>query len=219
MIKPINIIEILKVLEDDYVLLKKWGDFPEYTPGSDMDLLVVDRQRASRSVQDYLIKKINGEETVLRVTEGESHTHIDICNGKNIILRVDLIDGFDFFTKFSVQDALKTKIFLTRVAQKIDDLKVFVPSPEFDFFIRYLEYLEWFERRPDKIKHLDYILSHSDDAQREQLIENTHRYIRFHHARWQGEVPAKRGGFKSPLNNFRKLVYRIQKRLGIWKKD
>lgn len=217
--KPISVIEILEVLEDDYVLLKKWGGFPEYTPGSDVDLLVVDRQRASRSVQDYLIKTINGEETILRVSDGKSHTHIDICEGKNIILRVDLIDGFDFFTKFAVQDALKIKIFLTRVAQKVGDFEVFIPCPDFDLLIRYLEYLEWFERRPDKIKHLDYILSHSDNAQREQLIENTHRYIRFHHTRWHGKVPAKKGGFKKPFKIFWELVYKIQKRLGIWKKD
>lgn len=66
---------------------------------------------------------------------------------------------------------------------------------------------------------MDYIFSHSDDAQREGLIENVQRYIRFHHTRWQGKVLAKKGGLRFPLKKFWKLVNKNQKRLGIWKKD
>jgi len=211
--KPISVIEILNVLDDDYVLLKKRENFPEYTPGSDIDLLVIDRQWASRRAQNYLIKRINANETILRISEGKKHTHIDICEGKNIILRIDLVDEFDFFTKFSIQGALKTKIFMTRVAQKVGDFKVFTPSLEFDLLIRYLEYIEWFERRPDKIKHLDYILSHADDEQRDRLIENVHRYIRLHHDCWQGKVPAKKGMLMYYLKKIWRLIKKYPKKV------
>ncbi len=197
MIKKFSILSLLNNLGDEYILLKKWDDFPAFLPGSDVDVLVIDRFAVSEKAQEYLHHILAGEEVFLRVGEGNKHIHLDLMNGNDILIRLDLIDSLDCFTRFSVQDAIKVKIFLDRENISVDNQEVFVLSHEFDLLIRYFEYLEWFERRPDKMKHLDYILANSTQEQRLVLINNAHRFIRFHHARWQEENPPKNVPVKS----------------------
>ena len=45
----------------------------------------------------------------------------------------------------------------TSFQKQIDDFKVFVPSEGNDLALRFLEYIDWIDERPDKIKHLNYI--------------------------------------------------------------
>ncbi len=182
--KSISVLSILEALSGDYILLRKWMDFPSFFPGSDVDLLVIDRFDSSLLLQNYFMEFIKDESYYLKVTEGKGHIHLDIMEKDRIFLRIDLIDGFDYFTRFSVQDALKIRIFLSRKTIDVDNQKVVVPSTEFDLLLRYLEYLEWFDRRPDKIKHIDYILSTATEDQIQELINDTHRYLRYNHKKW-----------------------------------
>ena len=222
MTDSLSILPILDSLGEEYILLKRWPEFPSFLPGSDIDLLVVDRFTASGSIQKKLAEILDGEKCFLRVTEGEHHIHLDIIRESKLWIRFDLIDELDFYTKFSVQSALKVKLFLERERIFIDDHSIYVPSPEHELLIRYYEYLEWFERRPDKIKHLDFILANSTPEQRRELIENAHRFIRLQHAQWQGEVPprpySRNQKIKTVINKAKLLGKRIISKLLLWKK-
>ena len=140
--KTISILSILDCLKDDYILLKKWDDFPAYVPGSDVDILVMDKFDSSKRLQNFLSSVLNGEDQFLRVCEGSSHIHLDIMQEDMLLLRVDLIDNFDFFTQFSIQKALLINLFLTRQKKAYDDHQIYVPSNDFDLLLRYFEYLE-----------------------------------------------------------------------------
>jgi hypothetical protein len=213
MVEKFSILSILDLLGDEYVLLKKWPEFPSFLPGSDIDLLVTDRLSVSKKIQKYLLEILDGKESFLRVNEGRNHIHLDIIREDILWFRLDLVDEFDFFTQFSVQSALKIKLFLEREKIDVDGQEVYIPSPEHELLIRYFEYLEWFERRPDKIKHLDYILANSTPEQRAQLIENTHRFIRLQHAQWQGEVPPRTNSKKPRIKVIRTKVSLLWKKI------
>jgi hypothetical protein len=219
MIKTFSILSLLGLLGDEYVLLKKWPEFPSFALGSDVDLLVIDRFTASEKIQKYLLEILDGNESFLRVTEGRYHIHLDLIRENKLWIRLDLFDGLDFYTQFSVQSALKTKLFLERERIDVDGQAIYIPSPEHELLIRYYEYLEWFERRPDKIKHLDFILANSTPDQQEKLIANAHRFIRLHHAQWQGEVPPRtysiKQNIKAIINKAKRLVKRIISKLSL----
>jgi hypothetical protein len=213
MTETFSILSLLEFLGDEYVLLKKWPEFPVFLPGSDIDLLVIDRFTASEKIQKYLSEILDGSECFLRVTEGRYHIHLDLIRENKLWIRLDLIDELDFYTQFSIQPALKTKLFLERKSIDVDGHAIYIPSPEHELIIRYYEYLEWFERRPDKIKHLDFILANSTPEQQEKIIENAHRFIRLHHAQWQGEVPprtySRKQNIKVIVEKAKRLVKRI----------
>jgi len=219
MTETFSILSLLDILGDEYILLKKWPEFPSFLPGSDIDLLVLDRFMVSEKIQKYLWEILDGKECFLRVTEGAYHIHLDLIRENKLWLRLDLIDGFDFFTQFSVQSALKIKLFLERERIDVEGQFIYIPSPELELLIRYYEYLEWFERRPDKIKHLDFILANSTPEQQGKLIENAHRFIRFHHAQWNGEVPphpySMRQKIKAINNKAKQLGKRIISKLSL----
>jgi hypothetical protein len=71
------------------------------------------------------------------------------------------------------------KLFKDRKSIPSSNGNVFVPNDEDELMLRYFEYLEWFDRRPDKIKHIDYICAQKDTALMQRFFENTHRYIQF----------------------------------------
>ncbi len=160
---------------------------------------------------------LDGEECFLRVIEGKYHIHLDLIRENKLWIRLDLIDELDFYTQFSIQNALKFKLFLEREKIYVNEHEIYVPSHEHELLIRYFEYLEWFERRPDKVKHLDFILANSSPEQRAKLIENAHRFIRLHHAQWHGEVPPRKYSIKQTMNviiNKAKLLWkRIKSKL------
>jgi hypothetical protein len=56
-----------------------------------------------------------------------------------------------------------------KYASKIDDL-----------ILRYIEYIEWYEIRPDKIKHLEFIAEHlTSDEEQKKMLDKLHYYTAF----------------------------------------
>ena len=189
MIKAFSILSLLDLLGDEYVLINKSPEFPSFLPGSDVDLLVTDKFMVSETIKKYLLDNSDGEKSFLRVTEAGCHIHLDLVRENKLWIRLDLIDDLDLYTQFSVQSALKIKLFLERVKLIVDGREIYIPSPEHALFLRYYEYLDWSEHRPDKVEQLDFILANIPPDQRAKFFENAQKYIRLHHAQWQGELP------------------------------
>lgn len=178
-------IDVLGLLRNlgEYVLIKQDDFFPRYAPGNDIDLVVYDRQESLQRFVRYYDRHLApiGE---LRIADTSGHCQADFLVGGVLDVRVDLIDNFDFFQNIAVRPAYLTKLFLDRRRLRYGEDEVFVPSPEDDLTLRYFEYLEWFDRRPDKIKHLDYICRVEDEDLRQRFFANTHRFIEFKRKTW-----------------------------------
>jgi hypothetical protein len=188
----LNLIDFLSTVKD-YVLIKRSEEFPDYTTGSDIDLLVMDCTEAIRAIHSYYNSNF-GEFGELRVTENKDYLHADLLFNDALDIRIDLIDNFNYYTKFSVRQSFLIKIFRDRLKQTFNDGVCFVPSPEDDLTIRYFEYLEYFENRPDKVKHLDYICSIDNDQLKQLFFENTHRFISFKRKTWNSNIDSPHTG-------------------------
>lgn len=185
----IDVLELLEALED-YILIKKDPSFPRYTPGSDIDLIVFDRNETVNRLARYYEEKI-APEGACKITTTNSHCYADFMWQEKLDLRIDIIDNFEWMRNIAVRPAYLTKLFLDRISIECEEKQIFVPSPEDDLTLRYFEYLEWFDRNPDKSKHLEYISGIEDENLKKRFYENTHRYMQFRHKIWNGPVPAK----------------------------
>ena len=96
---------------EDYVLIKIWDGFPGYLPGGDLDLVVLDREQAIRSVLRYF-GELTDSRWEMRVEDTEGHCHIDFMYEGDLELRVDIIDDFASFERIAVKPAFKTKLFV-----------------------------------------------------------------------------------------------------------
>ncbi|MDY6838319.1 MAG: hypothetical protein SWH78_10120 [Thermodesulfobacteriota bacterium] len=179
----VDLIKLLANIED-YVLIKKSAEFPNYSLGSDVDLLVMDKDTALQRVVHFYESHFstNGQ---LRVTDQEYHCHIDFLLHGKLNVRIDLLYDFGFFTMFSVKRGFFIKIFRDRRLVKIGNSSVYIPAPEDELTIRYFEYLEYFDRYPNKLKHLEYICDVKDQLLRKRFFENTHRFVVFSRQQWK----------------------------------
>ena len=197
----IDLIKLLCKIED-YVLIKKSKEFPDYSSGSDVDLLVMDKDEALQRVVDFYESDFSSK-GALKVSNNEYHCHIDFLVDDKLDIRIDLIHNFDFLSRFSVKNAFFIKIFKDRLLIDIENGSIYIPAPEDDLTIRYFEYLEYFDLYPNKIKHLDYICDVHDELLKKHFFENTHRFICFKRSEWKQEVniAQKSGSIKMVLKN------------------
>jgi len=206
----VDLIHLLSEI-DDYILIKKSDEFPNYNPGSDVDILVMDKNFAINKTIEYYESSFV-ELLELRVSDNEFHSHIDFLFNGEIDIRIDLIDNFDFYTKFSVKNSFFIKLFKDSQTIHIDDFSLKVPSAEDDLTIRYFEYLEYYDRYYNKIKHLDYICDVDDEIIKKRFFENTHKYISFRHSKWKGSIDinekpiSRRKAIMNIRNNFKYLI-------------
>jgi len=197
----IDLIKLLCEIED-YVLIKKSNEFPDYSSGSDVDLLVMDKDTALQKVVDFYESNFSSKGE-LKVTNKEYHCHIDFLINDKLDIRIDLIHNFNFLTKFSVKNGFFIKVFKDRQIFDIENGSVYIPASEDELTIRYFEYLEYFDRYPNKIKHLDYICNVNDESLKKQFFENTHMFINFKRQEWKRgvNISQKPESMRMALNN------------------
>jgi|ETNvirenome_6_85_1030632.scaffolds.fasta_scaffold00881_12 hypothetical protein len=149
----INLEEFFEKCPEEYCLMKIPEDFPNYQRHSDLDILCRDK---SKLVAYTLSALASRADLTLRISHprGGKHSHVDAyCLSNTLDLKFDFIDSFDTYEKSIVNPTLKDEILST----KVKDNSVFVPRTPHEMVIRMLEYREYRDIRPDKIKHLRYV--------------------------------------------------------------
>jgi hypothetical protein len=137
----------------NYVIIRKSKIFPNYQINTDIDILANDM----KNVIDYTMKfsKKYKDLKFNPIQRPSGHFHIDIHNLDGTLnLKLDFIFDVGVYKKI----ALDKKLFVNILKYKIKDLDgTYIPSNKYELLIRYLEYKENIDKRPDKIKHLNYI--------------------------------------------------------------
>jgi len=182
----VDLPKLLNVI-DDYVMIKKSFEFPKYTPGSDLDLLIIDKEYAIKKIVQHYETDYQNKFDLMIVDNGK-HCHVDFLLNGAIDIRIDIIQNFDFYNRFTVKNSFLFKMLKDKQTICYGDYSIFVPSKEDDLIIRYFEYLEYFDRYPNKVKHIDYICNVKDQSLKNRFIENTHRYIRFSRSEWKEKI-------------------------------
>ncbi|MCK4386485.1 MAG: hypothetical protein KAV41_00130 [Candidatus Pacebacteria bacterium] len=185
-IPKLNIIDFIKQIENlNYIIIKKPEHFPDYYTGSDLDIICDNKKDLIQKLllvgNDY-IKNHNFE---IRVASNEntSHTKVDFYFGEILELRFDVHEGLPKFKNVKIRDDYANSLLERKQKLEITDGKristiVNTPSDIDELIFRYIEYFEWFERRPDKIKHLEYVEQHlNNDKERTVFFDRLHTYM------------------------------------------
>jgi hypothetical protein len=151
--------------------------FPNYVSGMDFDIVVSDVNAALKYAhQNFMTKDV--EIYSMRVVRRE-HVHFDILKKNTLEVRFDFINSFDFLKRLRISNTFFIKLFSNCEHIKLNGSIINIPSKLDDLFIRYIEFIEYFEMFPAKEKHLEYIRKCATNEEWMELISMTHNYIRF----------------------------------------
>jgi len=172
--------EFIKEIDKNYTycIIKADPCLPAYKSGSDIDIFCYDID----GVINAIIKKGNnlvGEQLEVEVTRLENQAYVDFVHkNTNVIeFRFDLYSSLPLYNKLNIRSSFFENILENRVCVEVDSgFRMFVPNRIDEFVLRYIEYHEWYSERPDKLKHLEYILTNAEDGERTRLFEKLHYY-------------------------------------------
>jgi hypothetical protein len=132
--------------------------FPNYYSFSDLDILCVDRPK----LVDYTVNFLKRYENItvkVHYPENGKHAHVDVYPlGQRLDLKFDFIDSFCTYKKSTTKEGLRDIVLQNKESKN----GVYVPSTPCEMVIRMLEYIEFRDQRPDKIKHLKYVESKTE---------------------------------------------------------
>ena len=213
---PSNLLDVFKRLDAClYAIIKLPPEFPDYQRGSDIDIFCMDISDVSRNILAELNGYVNEKCTVEVTTLYDGvQLHIDLlCEGK-LEFRFDLYGQLPVYQHILVKPAFFESLIERRqpLTSVDGDVPVFVPSNADECLVRYMDYLELYATRPDKVKHLDYIEAQvaSLDGGRQTFFVRLEHYIEIPRV-YQHEKPAG-------LSLTRKIKHKIQKKIRKFKK-
>lgn len=154
----INLEDYFMNCKEEYCIIRISDCFPNYREGSDIDILCKDQKQMVEYTANYL-KQYPDININIHYPENGKHAHVDVCLEKGILnLKFDFIDSFSMYNKNNIKSEFKNEV----LNNKIKTGSIFIPSKPHEMVIRMLEYLEYIDARPDKIKHLKYVESNTE---------------------------------------------------------
>lgn len=153
--KLISLRDVLSGCWLQYCIVKKPASFPNYVSYSDLDIICENRE----SMCQFILSKLKHREDIeVRVNrnDAEGFTHIDVHRPgfHRLDIKFDLVDSLHTgYKKTNVAESLTSKILENRIG--LDGF--YFPSMVYEMVVRMLEYREYIQTRPDKIKHLNYV--------------------------------------------------------------
>jgi len=148
---PLDVTSLFDLLQD-YVIMKMSDQLPIYKVNEDIDILTSDMYKNINIITNWYDKNIFYHKFSYI---NSTHIHFDLFkhNENFLHFRFDLFSALSF-SKFSIDNSIYRLILKNRIK---NDKGAFVPCLEDDLSIRYCEYIEYINERPDKIKHLHYV--------------------------------------------------------------
>ena len=143
---------------DNYAILKLPEYFPNYYDYEDIDILCENTNAFEQHIlkigKKYIVQGFK-----LQINTDSDHRHIDFYapGASKLNFRFDLLGSLDGYKKIVVNPHYHLTVLTTKRKIVHNDVEVSVPALEHDLAIRFLEYFEYFEERPSKIKHMEYI--------------------------------------------------------------
>lgn len=159
----------------DYVVVKLPHEFPNLNVGSDIDVICANRFEFAEivfvSCVDFDLR--------CKVIDRTGSTYVDLYHENIFLLRFDLISELGMHTNVRLKDTYVTALIYGFQKIKVADIELKVPEKIFELIFRYVEYLELYSYRPDKIKHLNYIenLITVDPKLQEKFFQTFHNFI------------------------------------------
>jgi FkbM family methyltransferase len=142
---------------DGYVILKLSDRFPAYDDYSDIDVLCRNPRSFIEHVlkigQSYAPQGIRAE-----LHQGTRSVHVDFYapGASRLNFRFDVFSDL-VYDNVSVRQGFAEAVLNSARLINAGNVPVYVPAVGFDLAVRFLEYLEHRQNRPDKVKHWEYV--------------------------------------------------------------
>ncbi len=155
-----NLLDLADFFRDmpEYAVLKLSEYFPNYHDYSDIDILCAD----PAAVLAHIRKVGQAYERrgfTVELDENNGHLHLDFYapGAQRLNCRFDLLRSLEVYRKLSVTPDFAPAILADRTKTSQHGAEVYVPAVGHDLALRFLEFIEWKEERPDKVKHWEFI--------------------------------------------------------------
>ena len=164
-----------------YVVVKLSDTFPNYYKGSDIDVFCYDKDQFARHIL-RVGKSYVDQGFEIKVTDcDETHAFVDFYVDGKLDFRFDLYQSLPPYRKIRLKSYYMYSVVENAIPISRDfhgvQYDIYVPSSVDDLLLRYVEYIEWYETRPDKIKHLEYIMrAISGEPSRIGFLDKLHLY-------------------------------------------
>jgi len=167
-----------KLSNYEYVVVKLNSKFPKYSQGEDIDIFCRDIEGVSGIVIAFLNKFVT-ENSLINIKKYSNNFHIDLIYGKKIHFRFDLYKSFPDYMNVRIKPSLFDVVIESGISFTRANFTIKVPSQIDEAVLRYIEYQEYFASRPDKIKHIEHILSTIGDTknERDDFFARVHYFI------------------------------------------
>jgi len=163
-----------------YCVIKPDSDLPNYKKGSDLDIFCYNIDILAKIIlrlgNQYLDKNLD-----ILVTNMGAQTYIDFIHTEtgNIEFRFDLYEKLPLYQNILIKPAFFENVLENRILVDFQNgCNIYTPCPIDDHILRYIEYQEWYGQRPDKIKHINYILETCDLQEKNNFLEKLHHYTK-----------------------------------------
>ena len=176
----VDLLEFFRSLEGECYCIVKGDDLLSYREGSDIDIFCFDMVSIAKKIMATANSYVSKGYSVSVNNEREDHWHIDLLKNNKIDIRFDLYSAMPEYKRISVKDSLFSSVVEGRICKEFDGVEVCYQSFIDELIIKYLEYVENYKLRPDKVRHLDYILEKiEDDESSKRFIDKLHFYTEF----------------------------------------
>jgi hypothetical protein len=174
----LDLLKFFKIVEDEsYCIIKSFE--LDYNQGSDIDIFCFDIQSFSKKIISIANEYLQYGYELKINNSRDLHWHIDIVKDKKIEIRFDIYGTIPYYKNINVKECLFSSIVENRLVKEIDEVKIYFQSFIDEMIIRYLEYIEYYKLRPDKVKHLDFILREiKKDEDNKKFFDRLHYYTK-----------------------------------------
>lgn len=156
-----NIISLKEIFDSMeyklYCIIKLPDNFPDYGIGTDLDIFCYDIQDISEHILSHLHQYITNVITI-QIHDHKKQIYIDVIENEKIHFRFDLYAELPAYKNIQIKDAFFSSVIENSSIKNIGGLKIKVPCEIDEAILRYIEYHEWYSQRPDKIKHIEYVM-------------------------------------------------------------
>ncbi len=174
----LDLLKIFKGVKYDYCIIKCPENFPDYNINSDVDIWVynIDAfiENVTILVKDYLQNGWYFE--IVKLTD--THVQMDFKKEKNnnvLDIKLDMYSSLPEYKRTNIKDSFFVYVMENSTINKIG---VRVPDNISECLIRYIEFIEWYDIRADKIKHADFILAHIGDLERNKFFDRLYYFTK-----------------------------------------
>jgi len=164
-----------------YAIIKYNDNFPNYHKGQDIDVFCYNKSQFAQKILRVGNKYLNKGFEINASDINTGNTKIDFLFKNEIYFRFDIYQELPCFRNIKIKKHYIYSVIENAVSlqqhYKNKQYFIYLPSKIDDLLLRYIEYIEYYQLRPDKIKHLDYILKTiKSDPERICFLNKLHLY-------------------------------------------